>query len=233
MSAYYAWHSPIYDATRWTFLHGRDAIVEDLNPKPGDVVLEIGCGTGRNLTNIRKRVGAEGIVLGVDCARAMIAVAKRRIGNNGWNNVSVLEREYGAAPGAPGQVDAILLSYSLSMIPSWPRIIHCACEELRPGGRIGVVDFCLDTRNALTLGFSRWLELNHVAVDRPYREQLSSVLSPLRCVTQQAFGGLWSFYRFLGERTGPLGPRRASLETPEFRITSHAVWSVRNSSGFR
>src|SRR5262245_5775143 len=48
MSRYYAWHSRIYDATRWAFLFGRDAILDDLGLEAGQTVVEIGCGTGRN-----------------------------------------------------------------------------------------------------------------------------------------------------------------------------------------
>jgi S-adenosylmethionine-diacylgycerolhomoserine-N-methlytransferase len=48
MSGYYAWQSRIYDATRWAFLFGRDALLDDLQLKPGNTVVEVGCGTGRN-----------------------------------------------------------------------------------------------------------------------------------------------------------------------------------------
>ncbi|HET9218422.1 MAG TPA: N-acetylmuramoyl-L-alanine amidase, partial [Terriglobia bacterium] len=46
----------------------------------------------------------------------------------------------------------------------------------------------------------RWMRRNHVIIRRPYIERLSSVFHPLSCVTRKAFGGLWCYYVFVGER---------------------------------
>jgi len=200
MSRYYAWHSRIYDATRWAFLFDRDAILDDLKLAPGQRVVEIGCGTGRNLEKIIRRVGAQGEALGVDCAAPMIARSACRIQKLGFTNVRLLDTEYGRTPVAPGRADAVLMSYSLSMIPAWEAALECAYRELKPGGRIGVVDFCMEERTAATKGFSQWMATNHVMLDRRYRETLSSVFRPLQCITRKAFGGLWYYYRFVGER---------------------------------
>jgi S-adenosylmethionine-diacylgycerolhomoserine-N-methlytransferase len=200
MSRYYAWHSRIYDATRWAFLFDRDAILEDLKLAPGQTVVEIGSGTGRNIEGIVRRVGAEGEVLGVDCAAPMIAQCTRRIQKLGLKNVRLVDAEYGRIPLVPGRADAVLMSYSLSMIPAWEAVLECAHRELKPGGRIGVVDFCMEDRTAATRGFSRWMAANHVMLDRRYRETLSSVFRPLQCITRKTFGGLWYYYRFIGQR---------------------------------
>jgi S-adenosylmethionine-diacylgycerolhomoserine-N-methlytransferase len=200
MSGYYAWQSRIYDATRWAFLFGRDALLEDLRLKPGDTVVEIGCGTGRNIEGVLKRVGTGGEVFAVDCATPMLERCAHRIRRKGWTNVRLIDREYGTSPVTESSADIVLMSYSLSMIPDWTRVLDCATRELRAGGRIGVVDFRLGNGATAITGFERWMTRNHVSINRPYIEKLSTVFHPLLSVTRKAFGGLWSYYEFVGER---------------------------------
>jgi S-adenosylmethionine-diacylgycerolhomoserine-N-methlytransferase len=201
MSGYYAWQSRIYDATRWTFLFGRDAILDRLQLNAGDTVVEVGCGTGRNLQGILKRIGTRGEVFAVDCAAPMLARCTERLRKERWNNVHLVDREYGSRTVTGGTADVVLMSYSLSMIPPWESVIECARQELRPGGKIGVVDFCVEGRSVVSRNFDRWMTRNHVAVGRPYVRKLSSLFRPLHCSTRKAFGGLWSYYSFVGERT--------------------------------
>jgi S-adenosylmethionine-diacylgycerolhomoserine-N-methlytransferase len=200
MSGYYAWQSRIYDATRWAFLFGRDALLDDLQLKPGNTVVEVGCGTGRNLEGVLKRVGDGGEVFAVDCAKPMLERCGERIRKKGWSNVRLIDREYGPAPVTEGMADIVLMSYSLSMIPDWESVIDCAVRELKATGRIGVVDFRLGNGATAVAGFEQWMTRNHVSIRRPYIEKLSSTFHPLHCVTRKAFGGLWSYYEFVGER---------------------------------
>ena len=200
MSGYYAWQSRIYDATRWAFLFGRNAVLDQLQLKPGDTVVEIGCGTGHNLEGLETRVGAEGEIVAVDCARPMLTRCAARIRQRRWANVHLIDREYGSEPVAEGKADAVLMSYSLSMIPNWEDVLRCAARELKPGGRIGVVDFCLGNGATAVKGFETWMTQNHVSISRPYLEKLSAVFHPDRCSTRKAFGGLWSYFLFTGER---------------------------------
>jgi ubiquinone/menaquinone biosynthesis C-methylase UbiE len=200
MSEYYARHAWLYDATRWAFLLNRDIILTDLRLCPGEKVIEIGCGTGRNFSGILRQIGSEGELIAVDCSPPMLIRCRRRIRREGWPNVHLVDKEYGSRPVSEGQADAVLMSYSLSMIPFWREVVECVRRELKPGGRLGVVDFCLARRSAATLGFSRWMAFNHVTLDNPYREHLSAVFNPVQCVTQNVLGGLWAFYRFVGRR---------------------------------
>ena len=111
-----------------------------------------------------------------------------------------MDREYGKAPLLAGAVDVVLMSYSLSMIPQWQEALRCAALELKPGGRIGVVDFCMQNPTTAALWFCRWMKLHNVMVDRPYLPLLTSAFSPSLQVTRKAFSGLWSFYRYVGRR---------------------------------
>jgi S-adenosylmethionine-diacylgycerolhomoserine-N-methlytransferase len=198
MSRYYALHSRIYDVTRWAFLFGREAILDDLRLRRGERVLEVGCGTGSNIRSILKRIGSQGELVAVDCSEPMIKKCRQRIRSGGWRNVHLVDKEYGTTSITGGAADVVLMSYSLSMIPSWKKAIQCALMELKPRGRVGVVDFCLDRRTQAAVLFAHWMQLNHVSLDRPYREELASLLRPVSCITEKAPGGLWSFYRFVG-----------------------------------
>src|ERR1041385_5763032 len=78
--------------------------------------------------------------------------------------------EYGKETITRGKADAVLFSYSLSMIADWELALACAHSELWAGGRIGVLDFCKST-NSSSL-FAEWLAVNHVHVDRPHLQKL-------------------------------------------------------------
>ena len=198
MTRYYSLQSHIYDATRPAFLFGRETIIDDLRLLPGETVLEIGCGTGHNFDQLVKQVGPYGAVFGVDCSSPMLEKCWSRILGKCWSNVHLIDREYGDVPLLGGSFDAVLMSYSLSMIPGWEQALQCATAELKPGGRIGIVDFCLEQPTKPASWFCEWMKLNNVVLDRPYLQYLGSRFDSDLQFVEKAFGGLWTFYRFVG-----------------------------------
>jgi len=196
MVNYYSVQSGLYDATRWMFLYGRDTMIEQVGIGRGDCVLEIGCGTGKNFQAIQRRLQGSGQLIGVDCASPMLDKAARRTQEKGWKNVRLMDMEYGIEPIAGGHADVVLFSYSLSMFVDWKLALSCARSELRPGGRIGVVDFCSSDNNSRL--FAEWLAVNHVQVDRPYEIELRRLFCERTHQQYSAWGGLWSFYLFAG-----------------------------------
>jgi S-adenosylmethionine-diacylgycerolhomoserine-N-methlytransferase len=198
MTAYYRIHSHFYDATRWAFLYGRRRLVEKLEIVPGERVIEIGCGTGANFAAIQSRLGHTGELIGIDCSAPMLRKAAERVQKNGWTNVRLLDLEYGKEAITRGKADAVLFSYSLSMIADWELALACAHSELWPGGRIGVLDFCKST-NSSDL-FADWLALNHVQVGRPYQRKLALLFDEHAHMRYDAWAGLWSFYLYLGSK---------------------------------
>jgi S-adenosylmethionine-diacylgycerolhomoserine-N-methlytransferase len=196
MTSYYRTHSHFYDATRWMFLYGRRRLVEKLDIRPGERVIEIGCGTGANFSAIQNGLQDSGELIGVDCSRPMLHKAAERVRRHGWTNVRLLDLEYGNETISRGRADVVLFSYSLSMIPQWERALACAHSELWPGGRAGILDFCRKVNS--TAWFADWLELNHVRVDRPYEERLQRLFEERTHLRYDAWAGLWSFYLFVG-----------------------------------
>lgn len=86
----------LYRYLEWTILLApgfRGRAVKRLQLEPGQRVLEMGCGTGRNLSLLREAVGADGEVIGVDATLACLAEAEKLIAHRGWSNVSLIHAD--------------------------------------------------------------------------------------------------------------------------------------------
>ena len=139
----YVRHS--FDLTRRFFLFGRDAAVAAMQLKPGDTVLEIGCGTGRNLERIARLTSA-GQVTGLDISTEMLKSAERRVRKLALQGrVQLVHADATRLPVDPrfpgAGFSGILMSYSLSMVPDWRAALHGAIARLAPGGVVSIVDF--------------------------------------------------------------------------------------------
>ncbi|RAW46530.1 alkanonic acid methyltransferase [Halorubrum sp. 48-1-W] len=100
-AAHYTRHAGCYDriATDAPFVTGlRRRIVDALDPGRGDVVVEMGCGTGANLALLRDRVGPGGTVIGVDISAGALERARDRIERAGWRNVHVVHADANRPP---------------------------------------------------------------------------------------------------------------------------------------
>ena len=152
---------PLFD---WLFFQPpgfRAKAVARLNLKPGDRVLEIGCGTGRNLTHLRKAVGAEGCVIGVDLSRGMLSKAGALCRRNKWNNVELVEGDAGEFT-APEPFDGVMFGLSYNTIPHHLAVLHRGWSQLRPGGRLVIMDARVPPGigGQLVLPFGLWLMKN-------------------------------------------------------------------------
>jgi S-adenosylmethionine-diacylgycerolhomoserine-N-methlytransferase len=199
LERYYRFHSRIYDATRWSFLFGRTALIEGVATLAASTtdILEIGCGTGRNLVPLCRRFPAARIT-GVDLSGAMLERARTNLGPQ-LSRVTLLEQTYDRPLGAEPSFDLIVFSYCLSMInPGWDRAIEHAGTDLRPGGRIAVVDF----HESDFAAFKRWMGLNHVRMDSHLLPLLRERFRPEVDEVRNAYGGLWRYFSFVGAKTG-------------------------------
>jgi len=159
----------IYDFTRRYYLIGRDDLIRDLDLRPGDRAVEIGCGTARNLIAIARRYpGAQ--LFGLDASGEMLATAAEAVKRAGVSRQIILERglaeemspkTFGLSRG----FECAIFSYSLSMIPDWRRALAAAGRALSQTGRLHIVDFG-DFRGlprAVSAGLRLWLRKFHVA----------------------------------------------------------------------
>ncbi len=152
----YAAGSRFYDALsgeRCVYRAGRTSGVALLDLRPGDTVLDLGCGTGLNFAPLIAAVGPTGTVIGLDRSAQMLRVAARRVSAKGWSNVRLVEadattfdpaRVTSSLPAAAGGlVDAVFSSYAMSVFKNWPRAWDRARSVLRPDGRACIVDMQL------------------------------------------------------------------------------------------
>lgn len=145
MDAMYRIQRHVYDFTRKPYLLGRDAMLNKLDARPGSSVLEIGCGTGRNLIlAARKYPGAR--LFGLDVSAQMLSTAQTSVARSGLvSRISLTLADATAFDPADlfgvNQFDRIFISYALSMIPVWEAVLRQALMRLAPGGRLHIVDF--------------------------------------------------------------------------------------------
>ncbi len=221
MNRMYRLQRYIYDGTRRYYLLGRDGMISNLQPSDDATVLEIGCGTGRNLVLAAGRY-PKARFFGIDVSTEMLASATSAISRDRLTDrVSVA---HGDATGFDAQAlfgirsfDHIFISYSLSMIPDWRLVLEMALGHLEPGGRLHVVDFGQQEQwprmpRAL---LRRWLALFDVTP----RDDIQPVLTGMADVA----GAMLKFERpFRGyvqyavlalplEPRSPMGPNRLAV----------------------
>src|ERR1700709_2659293 len=121
------------------FPPARRRAVAALGLKPGDTVLEIGAGTGRNFPYLVEAVGPRGTVIGVDPSKGMLPEARKLIDRRGWSNVRLLQQDATQLQ-VDGGVDGVLFSLSYSAMPEPSTALARGWERLRPNGRVVVMD---------------------------------------------------------------------------------------------
>ena len=145
MDAIYATQRHFYDFSRKYYLLGRDALIENLAPPASGSVLEIGCGTARNLIAAAKR-WPEARFFGIDISAAMLETARGKVSAAGLSaRITLAQGDATAfdplAIFGMGAFDRVFMSYTLSMIADWEKAIDRAAAALAPAGSLRIVDF--------------------------------------------------------------------------------------------
>jgi S-adenosylmethionine-diacylgycerolhomoserine-N-methlytransferase len=169
MDEMYRWTRYVYDFTRKYYLLGRDRLLRDMILQPGDRVLEIGCGTARNLIRVAKQ-RPDIRCFGLDASTEMLATAAAQVKSRRLEERITLaqglaeELDYAKTFGLNAPFDAAFFSYSLSMIPTWPQAIDAALANIKRGAALYVVDFWDQAGWPRWFRFvlKRWLDLFHV-----------------------------------------------------------------------
>jgi len=213
MDRMYRWQRHIYDATRRPYLLGRDQLIASLAPPRGGAVLEIGCGTGRNLIEAA-RAWPEARFYGFDVSNVMLDVAAASVRRAGLSDRIRLAQ--GDALSFDPQAlfgverfERMYFSYVLSMIPAWRDALDHAGAKLAPGGALLIADF--GDQAGLPRPFRallmRWLALFHVHPRFDMGEELARVASAQGLVCDAV--SIYRGYATLGALRRPMDQLQA------------------------
>ena len=168
MDAIYRSQRHIYDVTRRYFLLGRDQMLDGLTIPENGTVLEIGCGTGRNLIGAARR-SPNSKLYGIDISDEMLKSAVTSLMKHNLHSRVQLacadatnfsaQKVFGVA-----KFDRVYFSYTISMIPNWQAALDQALACVATGGQLHIVDFgqCAQLPPLFKRGLFSWLKVFHV-----------------------------------------------------------------------
>ncbi|MEQ1828356.1 MAG: class I SAM-dependent methyltransferase [Pirellula sp.] len=152
MESFYSGQAEGYDDFRKRLLQGRELVYQTLGkaettsePK---VWIDFGGGTGANLEFIGPNISRYTKLYVVDLATSLLGIVNKRSERKGWKNVISIAGDATTWTPPEGFADVVTFSYSLTMIPDWFAAIDNALRILKPGGKIGVVDFYVSRKFA-------------------------------------------------------------------------------------
>lgn len=181
MDGIYRHQRHIYDLTRRFYLLGRNDLIAALKPPAGGTVLEIGCGTARNLL-LAARHYPDAQLFGIDISAEMLksaeaTISKNRIGNRVRLAQGDATRFDAGDLFGVTQFDRVFFSYSLSMIPGWEAALYQAVEAVAPGGELHVVDFGQQTAlpGWFGKGLKAWLARFHVTPQATLGDAMAAI----------------------------------------------------------
>ena len=194
-----------YDASGISALQPwRENAVKRLDLRRGDVVVDVGCGTGLNFALLQEAIGPQGRIIGVDLTEAMLDQARQRVADNNWNNVGLVQSD-AAQYEFPGQVDGVLSTFALTFVPDCARVIQHGARALRPGRHWVVLDMAWPS--GWPLGLRRllfFLPVYGITTDviqrRPWQTIWEAMEQNLVHVARQRF---WLGFFYLASGTKP------------------------------
>ena len=160
--ATYAKLSKIYAGIEGRFERGlRERGLELLDIQEGEIVLEIGFGTGFSLVEIAKRVGTTGKACGIDLTPEMVEVARERLKKERLaERVELYEGDAREMPYQDGQFDVVYMAATLELFdaPDIPRVLAEIKRVLKPAGRLGIISMPREGyEDSIILRFYEWL----------------------------------------------------------------------------
>jgi SAM-dependent methyltransferase len=132
--AQYRRRAAIYDLELALFEPVRRAAIARLGLRSGDVVLDLGCGTGLSMSLLQQGVGTRGHIIGVEQSPEMMTRARQLVQRQGWRNVTLIE---GSVEGAeiPGPADAALFHFTHDILRE-PLALQNVARSLRRGASV-------------------------------------------------------------------------------------------------
>ncbi len=132
--AQYRRRAAVYDLELALFEPVRRRAVDRLALRAGEVVIDVGCGTGLSLPLLQPAVGTKGHVVGIEQSPEMIRLAHDRVALHGWRNVELIEASVEAAQ-IRSHADAALFHFTHDILRE-PLAIDNLLRHLSPGARV-------------------------------------------------------------------------------------------------
>jgi len=148
----------LFGYREWAY---RKMAVQALKLRPGDTVLELACGTGINFPLFQRYIGPTGRIIGVDITDAMLEQADKRVADQGWKNVALVQHDASTYQ-IPSDVKAVFSSYALSIFPDTRRVLTNIANSLDPEGRLTLIEL------QIPKFWHRWLASAAVALMKPF-----------------------------------------------------------------
>ncbi|TXR47751.1 class I SAM-dependent methyltransferase [Phyllobacterium endophyticum] len=190
MDRVYRHQRHFYDVTRKYYLLGRDPMIAGLDPPENGSILEIGCGTGRNLI-LAGKIYPHASLHGLDISNEMLATAARKTAAAGLSDRVCLAYADAAdfnpvALFGRDEFDRIFISYAVSMIPQWQDVIRQAASHLAPGGSLHIVDFgdLKDLPGFTRTALYKWLEWYHVTPRKDLFDVAERIAAGTHCESE-------------------------------------------------
>ncbi len=176
-----------YDLTRKYYLLGRDRLIREMKISGGENILEIGCGTARNLIILANKYPQTNF-FGLDASAEMLKTAQTKIDARNIKNITLKtavadDFTFDKTFNLNEKFDACFFSYAVSIIPPWRESIENSLANLKPGKSLYIVDF-YDQKD-----LPRWFQRMLKGWLRQFHVQYPAELIPfLKKLEQKGFG---------------------------------------------
>lgn len=172
--------------------HRIDA-VKLLRLRAGQTVLDVPCGTGTNLPFLSAGVGPNGHIVGCDYSPRMLAKARTKVDEAGWDHVRLIEADARLITRDQlgcNEIDAVICMLGMSVMPDWQDIFERTYDMLKPGGRYVMLDLFLAGKRTTRLADAYFKVVANADSTRRFWEPLKTRVLDFETHESPCFGGV-------------------------------------------